>query len=390
MNLHEYQSKELFAAEGIAVPDGAVAETPGEARAIAQRLGGAAVVKAQVLTGGRGKAGGIVVAGDPEEAAAVAKRLLGSTIRDLPVERILVEAAAQIAQELYVALIVDREVGRVALIVSSEGGVDIEETARDHPDRVHTLHIDPYLGLRPFYGVRAAAAMGLDSGLWSDLASLLANLYTLAQRYDATLTEINPLIVTAEGKLQALDAKVTIDDSALFRQRTLRPDLDSEPTDTEESTAEARARQMGISYIKLDGEIGCMVNGAGLAMATMDVIKHVGGEPANFLDIGGGARRDRVATALEIILSDPHVRVVLVNIFGGITRCDEVARGIVEALDHLGQTSARRSVPIVVRLVGTNHEEGQRILQQADLPAATTLSEGARMAVELASGGGRS
>jgi succinyl-CoA synthetase beta subunit len=386
MNLHEYQSKELFAAGGIAVPDGAVAETPAEARAIAQRLGDAVAVKAQVLTGGRGKAGGIVIARDPEEAAAVAERLLGSTIRDLPVERVLVEAAVQITQELYVALIVDREVGRVALIVSSEGGVDIEETARDHPDRVHTLHIDPYLGLRPFYAVRAAAAMGLDSGLWSDLATLLANLYTLAERHDATLAEINPLIVTAEGKLLALDAKVTIDDSALFRQ----PDLDSKPTGVDDSTAEARARQMDISYIKLDGDIGCMVNGAGLAMATMDVIKHVGGEPANFLDIGGGARRDRVAAALEIILSDPHVRVVLVNIFGGITRCDEVARGIVEALDHLGQNAARRSVPIVVRLVGTNHEEGQRILQQADLPAATTLSEGARMAVELAESGGRS
>jgi succinyl-CoA synthetase beta subunit len=386
MNLHEYRSKELFAAEGIAVPDGAVARTPAEARAIAQRLGGAIVVKAQVLTGGRGKAGGIVVVHDPQEAAKAAERLLGSTIRELPVEEVLVEAAAQIAQELYVALIVDREAGRVALIVSSEGGVDIEETARTHPDRVHTIHIDPYLGLRPFYAIRAAAAMGLDRKLWNDLATLLANLYTLAQRHDASLAEINPLVVTAEEALLALDAKVTIDDSALFRQ----PDLDSKPTDGEESTAEARARQMDISYIKLDGDIGCMVNGAGLAMATMDVIKHVGGEPANFLDIGGGARRDRVAAALEIILSDPHVRVVLINIFGGITRCDEVARGIVEALDHLGQTSTRSSIPIVVRLVGTNYEEGQRILEQANLPAVNTLSEGARMAVELADSGGRS
>jgi succinyl-CoA synthetase beta subunit len=384
MNLHEYQSKRLFAAGGIAVPDGAVAETPAEARAIAQRLGGAVVVKAQVLTGGRGKAGGIVVVHDPDEAAAAAERLLGGTIRDLPVERVLIEAAAQIGQEIYVALIVDREVGRVALIVSSEGGVDIEETARTHPDRVHTLHIDPYLGLKPFHVIRAATAMGLQRELWNDLTALLTALYALAQRHDASLAEINPLIVTVEGELLALDAKMTIDDSALFRQ----PDLDSEPQDAEES-AEARAHQMGISYIKLDGDIGCMVNGAGLAMATMDVIKHVGGEPANFLDIGGGAQRDRVAAALEIILSDPRVRVVLINIFGGITRCDEVARGIVEALDHLKTTSASPSTPIVVRLVGTNSEEGQRILKQANLPAATTLSEGARMAVELANSGGR-
>jgi succinyl-CoA synthetase beta subunit len=384
MNLHEYQSKRLFAAGGIAVPDGAVAETPAEARAIAQRLGGAVVVKAQVLTGGRGKAGGIVVVHEADEAAAAAERLLGGTIRDLPVERVLIEAAAQIGQEIYVALIVDREVGRVALIVSSEGGVDIEETARTHPDRVHTLHIDPYLGLKPFHVIRAATAMGLQRELWNDLTALLTALYALAQRHDASLAEINPLIVTVEGELLALDAKMTIDDSALFRQ----PDLDSEPQDAEES-AEARAHQMGISYIKLDGDIGCMVNGAGLAMATMDVIKHVGGEPANFLDIGGGAQRDRVAAALEIILSDPRVRVVLINIFGGITRCDEVARGIVEALDHLKTTSASPSTPIVVRLVGTNSEEGQRILKQANLPAATTLSEGARMAVELANSGGR-
>ncbi|MBC7235724.1 MAG: ADP-forming succinate--CoA ligase subunit beta [Chloroflexi bacterium] len=375
MNLHEYQAKRLFAAGGIPVPEGVVAETVEEAQAAAERLGGTVAVKAQVLVGGRGKAGGILLAHSPEEAAQAAARLLGHPLKGLTVRHVLVEKAARIADELYMGLVIDREAGAPAFLVSSEGGVDIEETARIHPGRVHTIPLDPYWGLRSYHAVRAAQAIALPRERWGEFAAMAQALYQVARGYDATLAEINPLVVTEEGHLLALDAKIILDDSALYRHKELAAQSDL----GDESPAEAEARRGGISYVKLDGEIGCMVNGAGLAMATMDVIKLFGGEPANFLDIGGGARRERVVAALHIILSDPNVRSVLINIFGGITRCDEVAQGIVEAL-------AQRpvEVPVVVRLVGTNGEEGRRILREANLLAAETLSEGARLAVQMA------
>lgn len=382
MNLDEYQAKGLFAAHGIPVPEGQVAASPSAARAVAQRLGGRVVVKAQVQVGGRGKAGGIVLAETPDDALREAPRLLGSTLKGVPVRRVLVERAADIARELYVGLIADRAARRMALLVSAEGGVEIEEVARAHPERVRTLHLDPFLGLRPYHLVQAAGMLDLPKELWPSFQAIGQALYRTATETEATLAEINPLVVTEQGQLLAVDAKMTVDDNALFRH----PDLLAMRHMEDELPAERQAREAGISYVPLDGQIGCMVNGAGLAMATMDVIKLYGGEPANFLDVGGGARAERVRTALEIILSDPQVRAVLVNIFGGITRCDEVARGIVTALEQL-----QTQVPIVIRLVGTNEAEGRAILEQAHLPVAASLAEGAYLAVKAAAanaGGG--
>lgn len=375
MKLHEYQSKRLLAAQGIPVPEGEVADSVEAAQAIAERLGGRLVVKAQVLVGGRGKAGGIVLVETTQHVAREAKRLLGSSLKGMPIQRLLIERAAHIAEEVYAGLVVDRTAQRMALIVSSEGGVDIEEVARTHPQTIHTFTIDPLTGLRPYHATRAALAIDLPRPLWPGFHDIVSGLYQTAQDTDATLAEINPLVITETQALLAVDAKMIIDDSALFRH----PDLAAMRDPDEETPVERQAREMGISYVHLDGRIGCMVNGAGLAMATMDVIKLYGGEPANFLDIGGGARAQRVVTALQIILSDPHLTAVLINIFGGITRCDEVAEGIVEAL---GLVQAQ--VPIIIRLVGTNGKAGRRILEEAGLSTATTLSEGARLAVAAA------
>ncbi|NLG49345.1 MAG: ADP-forming succinate--CoA ligase subunit beta [Chloroflexi bacterium] len=384
MNLDEYQAKGLFAARGIPVPDGRVAASPMEAREIAQELGGRVAVKAQVQVGGRGKAGGIVLADTPDDALREASRLLGSSLKGALVRRVLVERAAHIARELYVGLIADRAARRMALLVSAEGGVEIEEAARAQPERVRTLHLDPFLGLRSYHLVQAAGVLDLPKELWSPFQAIGQALYHVAAETEATLAEINPLVITDEGQLLALDAKMTLDDSALFRHPDLiamRDTAGELPAD--ELPAERQAREAGISYVPMDGDIGCMVNGAGLAMAAMDVVKLYGGEPANFLDIGGGARAERVSIALEIILSDPKVKAVLVNIFGGITRCDEVARGIVAALEEL-----QPRMPIVVRLVGTNEAEGRAILEQAHLPTAASLAEAARLAVAAARAGG--
>ena len=382
MNLHEYQAKRLFAEHGIPIPRGEVAYTPQDARRIAGDLGGKVVVKAQVLTGGRGKAGGIKLAATPNEAEQRAGEILGMKIKGLTVNKVLVDEMAPggIVQELYLAALIDRGQRRPMIMASAAGGMDIEEVADTTPEQIHTVHIDPTLGVRGFQTTYLAQRMGLPRELWRDFHAIVANLYNCFKASDASLTEINPLIITGEGKLMALDGKFSVDDNALSRQPRLAEMRDVE----EEPPAEAEARRTGITFIQLDGNIGCMVNGAGLAMATMDIIKLYGGEPANFLDIGGGARADQVATALRLILSDPKVEAVLFNIFGGITRGDEVACGILSALAQI-----ETDVPMVVRLAGTNAEEGLALLAEADMLTAATLSEAAQIAVAAAKASGR-
>ena len=376
MKLHEFQSKAILARYGVAVPQGEVVGSPEEAAAAAGRLGGRVAVKAQVLVGGRGKAGGIRVAGSPGEAAEKAAAILALRIHGLPVRRLLIEQAADIQRELYLGLVVDRTVGRVAVMASPEGGVEIEEVARARPERIATLHVDPFLGLCGYQARFLASFLSLPEGLWPEFTRVAQSLYSALVESDASLAEINPLVVTGEGRLLALDAKINLDDNALYRHG----DLEALRNPDEESPAEAQARQAGLSYVALEGNIGCMVNGAGLAMATLDAIKAFGGMPANFLDIGGGARAERVATALNLILQEPRVRAVLLNIFGGITRCDEVARGVAEALARV-----RPDLPIVARLVGTNEAEGQAILAQAGgIRTTTSLAEAARLAVAAA------
>ena len=377
MNLHEYQAKRLFAEHGIPIPRGEVAYTPEAARDIARDLGSKVVVKAQVLTGGRGKAGGVKLASTPDEAEQRAADVLGMKIKGLTVEKVLIDEQAPggIRQELYLAALIDRGQRKPMIMASAAGGMDIEEVAETTPDKIHIVHIDPTLGVRGYQTTYLAKSMDLPRELWRDFHNIVTGLYNCFKANDASLTEINPLIITGEGKLMALDGKFSVDDNALARQPRLADMRDVE----EEPLAEAEARRTGITFIQLDGNIGCMVNGAGLAMATMDIIKLYGGEPANFLDIGGGARSDQVATALRLILSDPKVEAVLFNIFGGITRGDEVARGILAALEEIDS-----DVPMVVRLAGTNAEEGLALLAEADMLTAATLSEAAQKAVGAA------
>lgn len=379
MRLHEYQSKRIFAQYGIPIPRGDVATTPEQARQIASRLGTRVVVKSQVLVGGRGKAGGIRLAGDPDEAEQVADTILGLSIKGLTVRKVLVDEAARIAKEIYLGIVIDRAQRRPVMMASAEGGVEIEEVARATPERIVKIAIDPFLGLQAYQGRELAFGIGLPKGLVRDLVRIAQGLYEAFVGCDASLAEINPLVVTGDGQLLAVDGKMLLDDNALFRHFDLAEMRDAD----EETPEEMEARRHGLSYVKLDGEIGCMVNGAGLAMATMDITKLYGGEPANFLDIGGGAQADKVAAALRIILSDPNVKAVLFNIFGGITRCDEVASGILEALHEV-----TANVPMVARLVGTNEEEGRQILAEAELDTATTLAEAAQKAVAAARGGG--
>jgi succinyl-CoA synthetase beta subunit len=375
MKLHEYQSKRIFAQYGVPIPGGDVATTPEQARQIASRLGKRVVIKAQVLVGGRGKAGGIRLADDPDEAEQVADQILGMNIKGLMVKKVLVDEAADIATEIYLGVVIDRNQRRAVMMASAEGGVEIEEVARTRPERIVRISIDPFLGLQPYQGRELAFGIGLPKGLVRDFGAIAEGLYNSFVGCDASLAEINPLVVTGNGKLLAVDGKILLDDNALFRHFEL-----AEMRDADEETAEEQeARRYGLSYVKLDGEIGCMVNGAGLAMATMDIIKLYGGEPANFLDIGGGAQADKVAAALRIILSDRNVKAVLFNIFGGITRCDEVARGIVGALREVPT-----QVPMVARLVGTNEEEGRQILAEAHMMTAATLAEAAQRAVAAA------
>lgn len=375
MKLHEYQSKRLFARYGVPIPQGDVAGSPEEARQISARLGEKVVIKAQVLVGGRGKAGGIRVANDADEAERIAEQILGMEIKGLPVEKVLVDQAADIQQEIYLGVVLDRTTQRPVMMASFEGGIEIEEVARATPEKIAKTTIDPFLGLQDYQARNLAMAMGLGREHIRSFSKIARGLYDAYASCDALLAEINPLVMTADGRLLAVDGKMILDDNALYRH----PDLVEMRDLSEEAPAEREARKYGISYVKLDGEIGCMVNGAGLAMATMDIIKLAGGSPANFLDIGGGAKADKVAAALRIILSDPNIEAVLFNIFGGITRCDEVAKGILEALKEVPT-----DVPMVVRLVGTNEEEGRALLTEAEMQTASTLFEAADLAVRAA------
>ena len=378
MNLHEYQSKRIFADHGIPIPEGEVATTPSEARAIAARLGGPVVVKSQVLVGGRGKAGGIKLAQTPDEAQERAQEILGMDIKGLTVKKVLIDPAADIQTEIYLGAVLDRAQRRVVLMASSEGGVEIEQVAAETPEKIITVPVHPFLGLRDHQARSLAEGINLPKELTRSFIQIAKGLFQTYIDTDASLAEINPLVITGDGNLLAVDGKIGLDDSALFRHPNLAElrDPDSEDASEEE------ARLHDLSYIHLDGEIGCMVNGAGLAMATMDIVKFYGGEPANFLDIGGGAKAEKVAAALRIILSDDRVKAVLINIFGGITRCDEVARGVLEAIDTLDV-----EIPFVIRLVGTNEEEGRQIIADANLPAAVSLADAAQKAVAAAQGG---
>jgi len=380
VKLHEYQSKRIFARYGVPIPRGDVASTPDDVYKIAARLGRRVVVKAQVLVGGRGKAGGIKLAKNAAEAEAKASQILGMDIKGLKVRKVLIdEAAMDIIREIYLGIVIDRAARCPVMMASAEGGMEIEEVARAMPERIFKVSIDPFLGLRGYQARELAFGIGLDKDLVSSFTDIATGLYNAFVGCDASLAEINPLLVTDQSggrpSLLAVDGKIIIDDNALFRHSDLADMWDVD----EEAPAETEARYYGLSYVKLDGEIGCMVNGAGLAMATMDIIKLYGGMPANFLDIGGGAQADRVTAALHIILADPKVKAVLFNIFGGITRCDEVAKGVLEALEQVPT-----GVPMVARLVGTNEEEGRRILAGAKMVTANTLVEAAQKAVELA------
>jgi len=377
LKLHEYQAKRIFAQYGVPIPEGDVATTPEEARAIAERIGGPVVVKAQVLVGGRGKAGGVKLAKTPEEAEARAREILGMDIKGLTVKKVLIDPAADIQDEIYLGMVIDRARQRVVMMASAEGGVEIEEVAATNPDAIKKIVIDPFLGMKGYQAIGVASSIGLDKSQFRSFSKIATGLYNAFQGSDAELAEINPLVVQGDGSLLAVDGKMVLDDNGLFRH----PELAEKRDMDEEDPAETTARLADLSYIKLDGEIGCMVNGAGLAMATMDIVKFYGGSPANFLDIGGGADADKVATALGIILSDPNVKAVLVNIFGGITRCDEVAKGLLKAIDEV-----KPEVPFVIRLVGTNDVEGREIMAQANFPTATTLAEAAQMAVAAAKG----
>jgi len=381
VNLHEYQAREILRRHGIPVPEGEVVTTPQAARAAATRLGaggGSVVVKAQVHAGGRGKAGGVKLAKSADEAEAVAAKILGMTIKGLTVQKVLVVPATDIASESYVGIIVDRESQRPLLMVSAAGGIDIEEVAAKTPEKIHRRAIDPR------YGLLAHQALALAFQLYPDVtkaraaAAIMQQLVTAAYDAGASLAEINPLVTTPEGKVLALDAKIVVDDNELER----RPAIAALRDASAEAPSEVQAREAGLTFIKLEGNVGCCVNGAGLAMATMDLVKYYGGEPANFLDIGGSSNPQKVVNALKIITSDPNVRAILFNIFGGITRCDDVANGIVQAT---GQFPLK--VPMVIRLTGTNEQEAIRILTKAGFEALTDMDQAVKQAVAAAGGG---
>lgn len=374
MNLHEYQGKELFARFGIPVLPGQVAGTPEEARDVAASIGGTVVIKAQVQAGGRGKAGGVKLAHTPDEAFAKASDILALTIKGLPVRKVLVAQAADIAREYYCAIVMDREKKAPLVMISAEGGVDIEEVAARAPEKIVKFHV-PLEGLRPYQARNLMRPLFPDMAQANQAADILLKLHRAFLEGDCSLAEINPLAVTPEGRVIALDAKVVLDDNAEFRHK----DWDAWRDPAEETAGARLAREKGLSYVKLDGDIGCIVNGAGLAMATMDLIKHYGGEPANFLDIGGSSNPEKVTAALRIITGDSHVRAILFNIFGGITRCDDVANGIVTSLKQ-----SPLPVPLVIRLTGTNEERAREILRDFGLGATTSMDEAVRMVIEKA------
>ena len=386
MNIHEYQAKEILKRYGVPVPLGKVASTPQEAKAAAAELGGRCVVKAQIHAGGRGKAGGVKLASSPEDAEQRASEILGKKLithqtgpQGRQVRRVLIEQGVNIEREFYLGLVLDRAQSRVTVIASSEGGVEIEEIAANHPERILKELIDPAVGLQPFQCRRLAFALGVPQPVVGKMVALMQALYRAFDDCDCSITEINPLILTKEGQVMALDAKMSFDGNALFRQKDILALRDL----NEEDPREVEASNYDLSYISLDGNIGCMVNGAGLAMATMDIIKLCGGEPANFLDVGGGATKERVGQAFKLILSDERVRGVLINIFGGIMRCDVLAQGVVDAARELSI-----KVPLVVRMQGTNVELGRKILADSELSiiSAETMAEAAEKIVQAVKG----
>ena len=374
MNLHEYQGRVLFRAAGIPMPDGDVASTPKEAESIARRIGMPVVIKAQVHAGGRGKAGGVKVVNSIDEVAEVATRILALSIKGLPVQKVLVVPAADIKSEAYVGLIMDRESQRPVFMVSSAGGIDIEEVAAKTPEKITRLAVDPRFGLLPHQAQTLAFSLYSDIAQVRAAAKIMEQLYQVFTSNGCSLAEINPLVTTPDGKVVALDAKVSIDDNELDR----RPDLAGLRDETAEEPSEVLARKANLTFIKLSGNVGCVVNGAGLAMATMDLVKYYGGEPANFLDIGGSSNPEKVVNALKIITSDPSVKAILFNIFGGITRTDDVANGIVTALNQF-----KVKVPIVVRLTGTNEAEAFKILQGIGMTALSDMDEAVQQVVKL-------
>jgi succinyl-CoA synthetase beta subunit len=374
MKIHEYQARQIFRDYGIPVPDGVVCYTVNEVEKAAQNIKGMSVVKAQVLAGGRGKAGGVKLARTVSDAVTAAKQILGMDIKGLTVTKVLVTEAVDIAKEYYIGLVNDRNSKSVTLMASAEGGVEIEEVAKDHPEKIIKLSINPLTGLLDYQARNVALELFGDIKLAQVAASIFTKLYKLYIETDATLAEINPLVVTTDHQILAIDGKMNFDDNALFRQ----PKILAMREPDEEEAREIAAHEKGLSYIKLDGNIGCMVNGAGLAMATMDMIKLYGGSPANFLDIGGSSNPQKVIDAMNILLSDKNVKAVMINIFGGITRCDDVARGLLKALEVI-----ITDVPIVVRLSGTNAEEGLALLKETGLPTVSSMSEAAQKAIEL-------
>ncbi len=375
MKIHEYQAKQIFAAAGIVVPEGDIATTPIEAYDLAVKYNKPVMVKSQVHVGGRGKAGGIKYAENAESAKVLATQILGMEIKGLTVKKVLVTVAEDIISESYVGIILDRISKRPVIMVSAAGGVDIEEVAAKTPEKIFKLAVDPIAGLKPFQARNLAYKLYRDITQVRKAADIIMKLYKVFWESDASLVEINPLITNTGGDVIALDAKMNIDDNCLFRQADIEAmrDLDAE------DPAEVAARKADLSFVKLDGSIGCIVNGAGLAMATMDLVKRYGAEPANFLDIGGSSNPQKVVDAVNIILSDTNVKAILINIFGGITRCDDVANGIVEAIKQL-----QPEVPIVVRLTGTNEKEAAKILKQVNLPSEDTLDKVVKKAIELA------
>ena len=376
MKIHEYQAKELFAAYDIPVKKQILCHTADEAVDAYSRLNVPLVVlKAQVLTGGRGKAGGIKLADSPEKVKANAEAILGIKIKDIPVDRILVTEAADIKKEYYMSIVVDRNTKSALLMLSSDGGIDIEEVAHSTPERIYKFQIDPLLGTPDFFTRKVAFSLFTDIKLINQLSHIIKSLYKLMLETDASLAEINPLVLTSDDTLVAVDAKMTFDDNALYRH----PQIAALFEPTEEEKKEKEAKSKGFSYVHLGGEIGCMVNGAGLAMATMDLIKRYRGKPANFLDIGGSSNSEKVVHAMKLLLQDSDVKVVLINIFGGITRCDDVANGLLKAFEQIDT-----DIPVVVRLTGTNEELGRALLKDSKLYVANTMSEATRMAVNLA------
>jgi succinyl-CoA synthetase beta subunit len=378
MDLLEYQGKQLFARQGIPVPTGKPATTVDEAVAAAQEIGYPCVVKAQVQMGGRGKLGGIKVAQDENEAREHATNILGMDIKGLTVHELWIEEASEIAAEYYASIVFDRSAKKPLVMLSTKGGMDIEAVADEDPTAIATLHVDPLIGFQEFHGRRLAFEAKVDADVVRPIGAMLAKLYAAFVAEEAMLVEVNPLIITPERTVAALDAKVTLDDNALFRH----PDNADLKDLSQEDPQEAMAKERGLTYVKLDGDIGILGNGAGLVMSTLDVVAQYGGSPANFLDAGGGSKAEAITSAVEVILSDDKVKAVLFNIFGGITRCDEVARGLIEAFAQISPT-----VPFVVRLDGTNDVEGRKILAEADLPnvhTAQTMNEAAEKVVALA------